>query len=431
MEDSLTVLRNRIAVFCAALLFLSALSFAEAAAFTRERQQSLIAELGDLSVTDVELRGKFKLDPERARELSGVSRGDPLSTLALEEIEQRYLKTGLFSEVELALDQREEAVFLVVTLQEKRTFIPVPLVYASSSTQMFGLFVIEANLFSTGATLVTGGFGSPDKQFAMFLVNYQIDKESPGFTFFSNLTRGEETTDFVEGSSYRSWKSLDSRVSADAAFPLSPKFGVTAGTEARISRLYDVSQSFAAPPDSLWISPVVGVYWSDKTRRLFYDSGLSASLDFRHGFPVEGESQWNSARANLAAGIKLPKETAFQILAAGEFSDRPPSAETELTRLQLLQGITLRSDKWIAGRASIDYPFAQTSWGIFTAGAFYESGFASQGLEGEKEGGFFHGPGAAFTIFLRKVAVPAVGISAGWNAAASRLAFSAAVGMQM
>ena len=48
MEDSLTVLRNRIAVFCAALLFLSAFSFAEAAAFTRERQQSLIAELGDL-----------------------------------------------------------------------------------------------------------------------------------------------------------------------------------------------------------------------------------------------------------------------------------------------------------------------------------------------------------------------------------------------
>lgn len=86
------------------------------------------------------------------------------------------------------------------------------------------------------------------------------------------------------------------------------------------------------------------------------------------------------------------------------------------------------ADTWGSAAIAYDLPIFKTSWGTGVISHYWEAGmYATEIIEAQP----FFGPGASFRIYLKKVAIPAMGIDIAYNMIDPAWVFSLTVGMRM
>ena len=141
----------------------------------------------------------------------------------------------------------------------------------------------------------------------------------------------------------------------------------------------------------------------------------------------------NSPSISGQAALNVPTLAAqrLRLLAAGGFGQRPLLSEEPLSGRDgfrtLPFGKATAKDFWSTAVA-YDLPVLTQSWGAVVISSFYEHGWYRSAAAGEHD---FYGPGAGFRVYLRKLAIPALGVDAAYNLQSDQTVFSIAVGMQM
>jgi len=118
----------------------------------------------------------------------------------------------------------------------------------------------------------------------------------------------------------------------------------------------------------------------------------------------------------------------ISLLAHGGAGEMPPVFETRIGGMmgfKTLPSNEISADFYISGTLTYEYPMYSHSFFTVTAAATWEQGAYKKD---EKSMQNAYGPGAGIRVYLKKIAIPAVGLDFVYNIDARELLFAASIG---
>lgn len=392
-------------------------------------------------ICEIEVRGNRRSLDATVQRISDIEAGALLSEGAVDQARINLKKSGLFAEVDIKAsacqpDDTEE-VRLILEVEDKWTLIPVPFFSSDGESIMGGLVVIESNLLGTGKQLISGAMGGTDglsgfavfADPALFRSNWQLSLSASGGVGSEEIATpdGETALEF-DNNSY------------GGSFGLGYRFTnrFEAGFRARIEQheLSGITGPAAAGLSSAQITDEIGELQQQLGLQARYDAtvpygsllkGFETAARATYSLVLDAPSIDAQASYNLPtiAGQRLRLLAAAGCGERSLISEEPVSGRDGFRTLPF--GKATADDYWSAAVA-YDVPVLTQGWGAMVISSFYEQGWYRSSAVGQFD---FYGPGAGFRIYLRRIAIPALGVDVAYNLQSDRTVFSVAVGMRM
>ncbi len=362
-------------------------------------------------IRGIEIEGNGRTRPEVIERAMRVSPGDPFDPEQIPVLEQRVGNLRLFEDVHIEpVGDRSGGVVLHVAVQERWTLVVLPIAGASSGASGAGLFLLESNLFGRGKQLRAGAFLSTRGTSAN--VGYR-DPAVGGTRLLltadfarQDLTREQDAAN----TAVYQYQDLRYDFGATVGWRLTDRLAVRGGW---FSLLVDATTAagYAPPPSA---APVRGlsseVEYLDENFHLWHVTGVSARVRYRQGVAwlASGRGLYQaSARASWSG--RGFADHALTLTAAFDWSHGDPVVDAIRLGGQPGSRGFLRAGLWAesAATATAEYqvPVWRPSWGVLTAAGFVDAGLTRwQGHETN-----YAAPGLGLRLFLRSVALPAVG----------------------
>lgn|GEM_PF-5073985 len=390
----------------------------------------IVADNPSARVSSFELRGEFKYSRRKAESLAGIAVGERLGDIDPDAVEQRFLALGFFSEARLDAELSGEDVALTLTLTEKATLVPAPIVSLKSARQTYGAAVMDADFLGSGHGVVLGALYSTDGSFTgIFGDGVKASSRGPGYNFMLAGKLGKVEVESVGGDAYRSYRAASVSASFAATVPLIPNLSAKSSISYAGSEPSADDEAHGSPGGASWISPGVALVLDAQRAEGFFRSGPKLEVGVRRGFGALGEGAYSSLAAAGSFGLGVLDRGALQLQGRGEVSDRPDSALEYLRGSRLLSGMNVQASSFAAAAASFEYAILRFRSVDLTLGGFYEAGLAREGVEGDRSLDPFRGPGLGIRAYLRAVAIPALGIDVGYESVSGALRVGAVLGM--
>ncbi len=387
-----------------------------------------IDTLGTLTIT-----GLKRTQERVVRSIINVNEGSAITAEELDRIEQDLMKSGIFSSVALELDyQREtDSTDLIVRLTEKWTLIPVPYFASDGTSLSGGLFLIESNLLGFNTFLLSALYGGTDSGLRGLMV---FNNPSLGGSSWSLSAVGGFGTTSVEnrladGTLIRAYDTEYLHTGIGLGYLWNSWFQ----TEAMVRVRSWQPSSFTAGVDTvalgdlLYAEPSLTMHY-DRTRLshvLLVGTAASASarvLVPHGGWELSGEVSW---------GIRTLSDHRLQLLASGGYGDMPTIAESSIDARDGYRTLPFQkttADTWASGSVRYDIPLFHGSWGTPVLTPYWETGVFSTELIDRQ---VFYGPGIGFRVYLKQIALPAMGVDLAYNIPDAFWSFSITVGMPL
>ncbi len=108
-------------------------------------------------ITDVRVMGNVRTAEDTVRSLCGVRIGDTLEADTLATVRERLNTAGLFADVNVWWENQGEGVRVNIAVKDKFPWAPVPTGSWSANNKSLGLLFVHGNLFGRGKQMVVGG----------------------------------------------------------------------------------------------------------------------------------------------------------------------------------------------------------------------------------------------------------------------------------
>lgn len=395
-------------------------------------QAEYIREHGDRTIAAIRIEGLQRTRPQVVQQWIDCAAGEPLSRCDLPQIRERIYRLAIFSDVELALEEAPDGVAVVFRIEEKWTLYPVPMLWYSPGTEIAGVILVESNLLGLNKGVALGGvysnrgwytlagYNDPNIGYTSlwgslhgFLGSTQLENQRPDGAVLQSFDLVRFDLEAVVG-----WTFWDR---------VSPCW--TGGLRvARVGEIF-VPGSEAARDATVTLQGVSVIY-SDRRYRYLYDEGLRLSVDLQHAFPLSATTRpYDDAFADAKWTHPAPLDGFLDVRAHAFVGSLPVSLEERLGGLdgsRTLPGSGLvAADRYASLSADYQVPFLTLKPGTATAGIFGEIG---QYARNDEPGVTYGGPGVALRLFLKRVAIPAVGVDAGYEVGSEHVRVSVSVG---
>lgn len=397
------------------------------------QRDSFIKQYGDLEVLDFRITGISKTRPWTIiSELHGGP-GMPLSSFDCYHFVNSLKKKNLFSSIELQYTAESGGVIVEIRIREKWTIIPIPLFTSNGNKLSAGLYLLESNFLGFGTTIFTGGSLSTAGNSAIFgFVDPAVGGTDARLNlFFSWKKLVFETGDMDENifNGYRSVSRL-ARIDAGWSFPHGISIYLSGGyRESKIDS--DYNDSFNAP-DSAELFPAGFIFNVDRLYHyeyLYYGFKLDSAV--YRGINAGGGKDYTYGQYTLQYSVKAFSYHRITFNSSGAYGGRPDIMGERIsgkTGSMTLPADIIASDRWINASAAYEYPLARFSWGAVTVLAFWEQGvFGSADIDITH----YYGPGCGTLLYLKKIALPAMGFNLGYNMKTGGTEFSFYIGMSI
>jgi hypothetical protein len=356
-----------------------------------------------------------------------VGRG---ANLDLNEVEAAIRDTGILEPVSIELVPGPEgALILRVTVEEKWSIFPMPLVMAGSGGTSFGLFVADTNAFGLRDQAVLGGIYGSAGWMAMAMYNLTPDRQGPpGFTGIFMYNRGERKDRDRDEKIHRRYTREVIQGSLRGYYSLYHGLTASASLSFRSVSLPDPAGALNAPPEGarhLGLGPGLELRYTRWDGYLL--SQQSLSLTYTWQLALRGSSFHQAELSGIYQRPILPGFLlSFKTGAAwnsGEdplFEEDPHKAQVDILprdfSARRYAGFSLGLEKYLF-KARHGTLSALASWqGVF-----------SQGPIGGNE--FDHGPSGGIRFYLSRLAIPALGAGLAYNVSSGVYQFSFSLGM--
>lgn len=382
-------------------------------------------------VEEISFRGLRKTREDVLLEVIDVEPGTPASQQLVADTELALMETDLFAEVIITPRPiGEDGLELEIAVDEKLTLIPIPFFSTNGSDFTGGLILLESNLLGLNQQLIAAGFGG-NAGFRGFFA-YSVPSVA-GSKWQAGLSAAGGRSDFeqerpdelmVRESELDNWS-----VGGTVGYRFTRELSAQAGLRFEDWRVR--SDSFVAGLD-----PLEDVQYLQSETRLRYDGTRPIDV-LRVGPQAEAESRtllnddgWD-ARLSLGWAFPVARVQRLRLLASGGLGDMPSLAEQPISgrdgyRTLPFGGVT--ADEWGSVSGFYDVPVVSAGWGALVLSHFWEVGtYQTDGIDHR----LFWGPGGGFRVYLRQVAIPALGLDLAYNIPDEAFMFSFTLGGQM
>jgi hypothetical protein len=395
-------------------------------------QDEFLRARGDRPIAAVRVDGLRRTRPGVVQQWIECAVGELLSSCDLPAIRERLYRLAIFSTVEVELNEEPEGVEIVFRLEEKWTLYPVPMLWYSPSTQLAGLVLVEANLLGYNKGLALGGAYSNRGWYTLGGYNDpNIAYTNLWGSLHAFLGSGLVENQAPDGAIAQSFdmKRFDLEYSLGWTFwdRVSPTW--TGGM--RLARVDTVHVPGSDPATDATVA-VQGfqIIYSHRRFRDLYDEGLRVSAEVQHSFAVDRRSPtYNDAIFDARWARPAPLGGFVDARAHAFVGSMPIVFEERLGGLigsrTLPSGGLIAADRYASLSLEYQVPVLTIAPGTVSAAVFAEVG---QYARNEEAAVTYGGPGAGLRFYLRRVAIPAVGVDVGYEVASKGVSFTIAVG---
>ena len=384
-------------------------------------------------VTNIEFDGLNRTREEYVRAELSRYIGMRADEIDLRMVETDLQRIGLFDEISVRLKGVGDVAILAVSLKEKWSFIPIPMI-SYVDEFMGGLFLMDMNAFGLNNKAIVGGFGSKSRIRGMMSFSTPSLVGQSGLSFFMSGAKDETTVHDMDKHVILEYKSINYMLGAKLNYKFTPEIEVGIGT----------SYQFAdnTPKSSYEIV----------SKRQFSLRSLNLSGSFKYE-----KSDWNgwfmsSVKAAVTAEMALvnsdivsPSVTVnlgyqrpifvdrFRVLvhAAGYYSYNALIPMYKKARIVGVDFLPTRfiSPVMVAGGAGAEVGIYRFKWASFSIGAQYQVVYTKRWEADDMV--FHHGWSSSVNVNLSKIAFPAFSIGMTQDVSNLRVQFAFGMGMSM
>ena len=354
-------------------------------------------------------------------------------TLDINEVWAAVLGTGILEPLSVQIDVLPSGEkILAVSVHEKWSIFPVPVLILSSEGVSAGGAVYDANAFGMNDKLFLAGFYYSEGWLAAAgYIHESPVLGVPGWNIMANFSRAErhdrdqrreDLRRFdLDGISFRA--GLNFRL-LDNSGPLSAQ--VHASYAQKILR--NREEAVNGPEEGSRILGTGGGFSFEKSSwDGFLLSREEASLQYAFHVPLEG-SFFQSYRfrgvleKSLVPGFRLVAKTGllFQPGVPVLFESPPSAAQVAILPL------SFSAQNYAGLSAGLEKYLLKFSTGTLSVQASYQLVYSRSSVLGDS---FDHGVAAMFSFYLSRLAIPAIGLGAAYNVKENFLQGSFSIGM--
>ncbi|MDR0663316.1 MAG: hypothetical protein LBF80_04460 [Spirochaetaceae bacterium] len=358
--------------------------------------------------------------------------GQRADALDLDAVHAAVLDTGILEPLAIEiLDGPEggpEGKILSVSVREKWSIFPLPLLFVTSGEVNGGLFFIDANALGLNDKFFAGGMYGTDGRMLISGYMHSERRGLPGWSASASYAQSERKNSDRYGGDIRRF-GLDS-IGAQAGLSYSFTRALNAGL--RVSyRQMTVKESdspLAAPESGIQaagFSAAATLRKSSWDGFLLSEETLSGSYTFTAGSVTFHEASLRALyQKSLIPGFRINTGAGFlyQPEAPALFESPPHAAQVDI-----LPG-SFSARNYAGFSAGFEKHIFKMIFGSLSARVSYQAVF-SEGpiLGGEAD----HGPAGAIVFYLSRLAIPAMALNLAYNVPAKRPQFSFSLGMSM
>jgi hypothetical protein len=400
--------------------------------FLIDKRDAFIEFNGDLPVTEIIIKGLKKTNREIILSETGIIPGDTLSAFDPHLFINRMKKKNIFTEIGINYIKGESGAIIEITVEEKWTLIPIPVVSSNRHGTSYGLYIMDSNFLGYGKYLFAGGTLSSDRGTAM--IGY-IDPSIAGSRFRGSLFLSYRNEVYQNAGMdyilYREYKAEKGTARLDLGYSITEKLKLFASggyEQGSVDRGYNESLDM---PDNekAWLTGTIVKYEHlVHYEYLYYGPKLEVNC-FRHIAAGEKYSGYATAAYKFDYSFRLIDYNRFSIASNGAKGSRPAIFEETLGGKpggRTLPAEIVTADSYINYTITAEYPFLRYKWGAITLLAFWEHGMYENNSEGKQ---VYYGPGAGTMFYLRRIALPAMGFNIARNLESDSTEYSFSIGM--
>lgn len=400
--------------------------------FLIDKRDAFIEFNGDLPVTEIAVKGLKKTSRDVVIEGIEIEPGAPLSAFDPHLFINRMKKKNIFTEIEINYIRNEGGAVIEIIVDEKWTLIPLPIFSSNRHGRTYGFFLMESNFLGYGKFLFAGGTISSDRGTAM--IGY-IDPSIAGSRFRGNIFLSYKNEVYqnadIDYNIYREYKAEKATSRFDLGYSFTDSFRcfLSGGYQyAETDTGYDESMN-VPDPQRAWLSGTVVRYEHlVHYEYLYYGPKIEVNC-YRH-IAASGEyEEYTTASYKLDYSFRLIGYNRFSVASNGGNGEKPGIFEESIGGKpggRTLPADIITADSYINYTITYEYPFLRYRWGSITLLAFWEQGWYENDItDGER----YCGPGAGMMLYLKRIALPAMGFNAARNLESNTTEYSFNIGM--
>lgn len=346
---------------------------------------------------------------------------------------QRLLASGIFADVTVeAVATRNGAssvgdVDLLVTIDEKWTLLAFPFFSTGGGETRGGVFLLESNLLGFNKQLIGAGIiGTNGFSGFMGFIDPAVRQSKVRASFTVAHSNDTLETTLPDGTPVRSYERTRSAAAAGIGYQFTERFEV--GTTAQFSGMetnYLSGEYQSIPYRTLYLQSLETRY-----RRTRIEGPLTYGTQAAARLSTSFDDRANLARVNAEYAWRAWNSHRMRIMVTAGVADVPVEMEEELSGRDLFRTLppdAITAADFGAGALFWDIPLYSASWGAVVGTVFGEYG-AYQADAVDRT--FYGGPGAGVRVYLKQIALPAVGLDVGYNVYTNRFAAGFAIGLR-
>jgi len=324
------------------------------------------------------------------------------------------LNTGILEPISAELIESEDGLILMVTVEEKWAFFPLPLILTGSGGTSYGLFLVDTNAFGVRDTIALGGIYSSEGWSAVLVYNHTPSRSGlPGWNSMFMYSRQEVKDVDRDEVVHRRYVTDQLRLSVGLNYPFMEFFSGSFAVS--FSDISLNNNDVLNPPESgaAYFGFNLGLSLRRSGWDGFFLSQQSFSLGFNYNHVISGSSFFQidfrgvyeqplipGLRLNIRSG-GVWKSTSNPLFEEGQQRAQVSILPQDYSALHYT-GISVGLEKSLF----------KTSWGMLSVKGSWQAVF-SHGLISGFE--FNHGPSGEIQFYLSRLALPAIGGGIAYN----------------
>ncbi len=366
-----------------------------------------------------------KTKNETIYNIIGFHVGDEIPSITADDIHQRILESGLFVDesIVVTIEVDDNIAIVNLTLDEKFSIIPIPIVQVSNGGFSAGVFLIESNFFGTGDQFFIGGLFSADSQLSM--VNYYHNYiGGSAFSIGGSLLFSNEISKIIDpsGSVLDEFDCLKGNASLTVGWEDAP-WGIYLKTTIETLNINNNSPVIS-------FSPEIDFSFDNRYYSTYFSNGITAGLNVRSTLFSEDFETGYLARSSVSWGSEIISRLQIStslnnILYMGD-DLLSPSLKSVILPCSIHENV--HANVVFQGNITVTPVLFDLNWSYIALPLTFTAGYFD-GISGDSE--YFYGPASSLTLCFKKVAIPAVSITYGLNLNTMEEQIQANIGFQL
>ncbi|MDR1863111.1 MAG: hypothetical protein LBQ67_04230 [Treponema sp.] len=392
--------------------------------------------------------GSPRLDAQEARLISSVSVsglkrtkqrvaerplqkfvGADADRLDFDEVRAAVMDTGVLEPLAVAVTDKEGSCVLEVTVREKWSVFPIPLIIIGSDGMNFGAFFTDTNAFGLLDNFFAGGmYGSREWMAGGGYMHKSQQEGLPGWRSAAFFSRKERHDTDQKEEDIRLFHLDSITASAALSFSLREIWGLSFGLSYGEKILRNPASSLRPPLSDL---RTLGFETRVSLRKSNWDgyflSEESASASYTWHFGI-GSPSFHSLRFSLAWEKSIIPGLRFKFHSGGIYSPGAPilqESSPAVARVTILPS-SFSAKNYAGASGGLEKYLLRTSFGTLSLLGSWQAVFSRGSILGDQ---FDQGPAGALSFYMSRLAIPALSVGAAYNIGAGHLQGSFSLGM--